>query len=72
MIATDITSGDKVVLSKGNVAQTVMASTCIPDIFVPVEIENRLLVDGDIVENVPITPLEEPRAEQHIGASAEF
>ena len=38
MIATDITSGDKVVLDKGNIAQAVMASTCISGIFVPVEI----------------------------------
>jgi len=67
MIATDITSGDKVVLSKGNVAEAVMASTCIPGIFVPVEIENKLLVDGGIVENVPVTPLEEMGAKVIIG-----
>ena len=67
MIATDITSGDKVVLNKGNIAQAVMASTCIPGIFVPVEIEDRLLVDGGIVENVPITPLEDMGAEVIIG-----
>ena len=34
-----------------------MASSCIPGIFVPVEINNRLLVDGGLVENVPISPL---------------
>ena len=67
MIATDITSGDKVVLDKRNIAQAVMASTCIPGIFVPVEIEDRLLVDGGIVENVPITPLEDMGAEVIIG-----
>ncbi|MDZ7722558.1 MAG: patatin-like phospholipase family protein [candidate division KSB1 bacterium] len=67
MMATDITSGDKVVLNKGNLAQAVMASTCIPGIFVPVEIENKLLVDGGIVENVPITPLEDMGAQVTIG-----
>lgn len=67
MMATDITGGDKVVLNKGNLAQAVMASTCIPGIFVPVEIENKLLVDGGIVENVPITPLEDMGAQVTIG-----
>jgi NTE family protein len=67
MIATDIASGDKVVLRKGKIAQAVMASTCIPGIFAPVEIENKLLVDGGVVENVPITPLEDMGAEIIIG-----
>src|SRR6056297_1172026 len=58
MIATDITTGKKIVINKGKVAQAVMASTCIPGIFAPVEIGDKLLVDGGIVENVPITPLE--------------
>ncbi|MDZ7845232.1 MAG: patatin-like phospholipase family protein [Anaerolineales bacterium] len=57
MVATDITNGEKVIISKGDVEIAVMASTCIPGIFIPVEIDNRLLVDGGIVENVPVTPL---------------
>jgi len=55
MIATDITTGKKVVLRKGSVAKAVMASTCIPGIFNPTEIDNEMLVDGGIVENVPIS-----------------
>ena len=67
MIATDISSGEKVVLREGNVATAAMASTCIPGIFIPVEIDDRLLVDGGIVENVPISPLEEMGADFIIG-----
>lgn len=63
MVATDITSGEKVVLTKGDVETAVMASTCIPGIFIPVEIDGRLLVDGGIVENVPITPLKKMGAD---------
>jgi NTE family protein len=63
MIATDIASGKKVVLQEGKVAKAAMASTCIPGIFIPVEIDDTLLVDGGIVENVPITPLQEMGAE---------
>ncbi len=59
IVATDITSGEKVVFTKGDVETAVMASTCIPGIFIPVEIDDRLLVDGGIVENVPVTPLKE-------------
>lgn len=57
IITTDISSGEKVVLEKGNLSDAVRASTCIPGIFKPVEMDGRMLVDGGIVENVPVTPL---------------
>jgi len=57
MIATDIGNGDRVVLSSGDVAEAIMASTCIPGIFEPVEIDGRLLVDGGICENIPVQVL---------------
>ncbi len=63
MVATDITNGEKVVFFKGDVETAVMASTCIPGIFIPVEIDNKLLVDGGIVENVPVSPLREMGAD---------
>lgn len=58
MVATDIGSGGHVILDKGSLAQAVCASTCIPGIFKPVEIDGRMLVDGGLVENVPVSPLE--------------
>ncbi len=67
MVATDISSGEKVVLDKGDLASAVMASTCIPGVFSPVEINGRLLVDGGVVENVPISPLREMGAEFVVG-----
>ncbi|RMF60980.1 MAG: patatin [Calditrichaeota bacterium] len=57
IVTTDIATGEKVVLREGNAALAVMASTCVPGIFQPIELEGRLLVDGFILENVPITPL---------------
>lgn len=59
MIATDVATGEKVVLREGNLAQAVMASCCIPGIFTPVELKGRMLVDGGLVENVPVSPLVE-------------
>lgn len=63
MIAADIVNMDKVVLSKGSVAEASMASACVPGVFAPVEIDGRLLVDGGLVESVPISPLKEMGAD---------
>lgn len=58
IIATDVANGEKVVLREGNLARAIMASTCVPGIFTPIAIGDRLLVDGFLVENVPISPLQ--------------
>lgn len=65
--ATDLTNGERIVLTQGNVASAIMASTCIPGVFEPVEIDGQLLVDGGIVENVPISLLTEMGADFTIG-----
>ena len=57
--ATDISNGEQVVLRQGNLANAVCASTAIPGIFSPVEIDGRVLVDGGITENVPISLLDQ-------------
>lgn len=67
VVATDIGVCKKVVLNQGSVAEAVMASACLPGIYIPVEIEDRLLVDGGLVENVPISPLKEMGAEIVLG-----
>lgn len=58
IVAADIGSGEKVVLRSGNVARAVMASSCVPGIFTPIPWGKRLLVDGFLVENVPVSPLQ--------------
>lgn len=57
VVATDIATGEKVVINEGPVAEAVMASTCLPGIFKPVRWGERFLVDGGIVENVPVITL---------------
>jgi NTE family protein len=69
IVATDIATGEEVVLYEGDVAKAVMASTCIPGIYVPIEMEGRLLVDGGIVENVPVSPLKKLGADVIIGVN---
>lgn len=67
IVATDVSSGEKVVLDKGSVADAVMASTCIPGLFKPVEINKKMLVDGGVVENVPVKTARDMGAEYVIG-----
>lgn len=67
VVATDIAQGKKVVLTDCAVAQAVMASTCVPGIFAPVEIDDQILVDGGLVENVPIATLRELGADVTVG-----
>ncbi|MDT8321915.1 MAG: patatin-like phospholipase family protein [Xanthomonadales bacterium] len=66
IIATDIGSSDKIVLTKGSAAQAIIASSCVPGIVAPVEVDGRMLVDGGLVENVPISPLRGMGAEKVI------
>lgn len=63
MIATNISTGEKVVIKEGKIDEAIMASTCIPGIFKPVQWKDSLLVDGGLVENVPISPLSEMGAD---------
>jgi NTE family protein len=55
--ATDIETGEQLIFKEGNLADVVCASMAVPGLFVPVEIDGRILVDGGLVENVPISPL---------------
>lgn len=53
-VATDIVSGEKMVFRKGHLPQVIRASMSIPAVFAPVEVNGRLLVDGGMVDNIPL------------------
>ncbi|HXX81701.1 MAG TPA: patatin-like phospholipase family protein, partial [Thermodesulfovibrionales bacterium] len=53
-IATDLETGEMVVLKSGRLADAARASMSVPGAFPPVELNGRLLIDGGIVRNVPI------------------
>jgi NTE family protein len=57
IITVDIGTGEKLVLRQGEVAPAVMASNAVPGIYRPVTIDGRMMVDGGIMEDVPISPL---------------
>ena len=53
-VATDMLSGEGIVLSDGSLAQAVRASAAVPGVFVPVEIGGHVLSDGGMVQNIPV------------------
>jgi NTE family protein len=53
-VATDLASGDSVVMKSGDLASAMRASLSAPGLFVPVERDGLVLVDGGIADNLPI------------------
>lgn len=53
-VATDLVTGEVVVLDDGELATAMRASMSIPGAFSPVEIDGRILVDGGLVRNLPV------------------
>ncbi|WP_166359799.1 patatin-like phospholipase family protein [Pseudomonas akapageensis] len=58
-VATDIASGEKVVFRRGHLPRVIRASMSIPAVFAPVELDGRLLVDGGMVDNIPLDVVRE-------------
>jgi NTE family protein len=53
-VAGDLVTGEAVVLGSGSLARAIRASMSIPAALAPVEIDERLLVDGGIAMNLPV------------------
>ncbi|QTD54280.1 patatin-like phospholipase family protein [Sulfidibacter corallicola] len=58
-MGTDIVKGDSVALQRGDLTKAIRASMALPGMFAPVSIDNRLLVDGGVVNNLPIEVLKD-------------
>ncbi len=56
-VATDLTKKKEIWLQKGDLWKAVKASSAIPDVFDPVKIHNRLMVDGGVLNLMPIAPV---------------
>lgn len=55
VVAADLLTGEAVIIDRGPVADAVRASMALPGIFHPVEIGDRLLIDGGVIMPVPVT-----------------
>ncbi len=56
-IATDAETGEQVILDKGDLPQSILASGALPSVFQPVIIEDQVLIDGGVANNYPIDEL---------------
>ncbi|MBK6538807.1 MAG: patatin-like phospholipase family protein [Ignavibacteria bacterium] len=52
-VATDLNSGKRVILDKGNLSESIKASFTFPLLYSPININGRELVDGGLTENIP-------------------
>lgn len=53
-VATDLTTGQPVVLGDGSLADAMWASMAVPGVFAPARLDGRLLVDGGVTNNLPM------------------
>ena len=68
-VATDLNTGETVILEKGSLAKAIHASCAIPGIFVPVTFGKRTLVDGGVTDNVACDVARNRGADIIIGVS---
>lgn len=66
-VATNIETGDEVLLKSGNITQSVLASGAFPTLYTPVEIGNKYLVDGGVLNNFPAKHVKNMGADVIIG-----
>jgi NTE family protein len=59
IVATDIATGERVVFRDGSLTQAMRASMSVPGLMTPVEYRGRKLVDGGLVDNLPIQEVRE-------------
>lgn len=62
-VATEIATGKEVVLNSGNLATAIRASISVPGVFAGVMIDGKLLVDGGISNNLPVSVVSEMGAD---------
>ena len=71
-VATDLETGDAVLLDKGDLSIAMRASISAPGVFAPVDYERRLLVDGGLADNLPIDVARDMKADILIVSDVSF
>lgn len=70
-VATDIETGEAIILKEGYLAQAMLASSAFPSLFSPVEIDGRVLIDGGVVNNYPAEEVRKMGADIIIGVDVQ-
>ena len=71
-IASDIGRGEAYVMGNGDLARAIRASMSVPGVFAPMRIDNRLLVDGGVIGNLPIDVIQQLGVDVIIAVDVEF
>lgn len=67
IVATDLKSGEEIVIEKGRLVDAIMASISMPGIFPPVKLNNKLLIDGGVINPTPTNIVKEMGSDVVIG-----
>jgi NTE family protein len=70
-IATDIETGEEVLLNKGYLPRALLASGAFPTLFAPVEVDGKLLIDGGVTNNFPVEEVRKMGADIIIGVDVQ-
>ncbi|WP_396636492.1 patatin-like phospholipase family protein [Maribacter sp. R77961] len=70
-VATDIETGKEVILNSGYLPEVIMASGTLPSLFEPSTIDDKVLIDGGVVNNYPIEKVKEMGADVIIGVDVQ-
>ncbi|WP_425234870.1 patatin-like phospholipase family protein [Ulvibacterium sp.] len=70
-IATNAETGEEVLLNKGYLPEAVMASGALPSLFEPATVDDRILIDGGVVNNYPIDEVRNMGANIIIGVDVQ-
>jgi NTE family protein len=70
-VATNIENGEAVYLESGSLPQSILASGAFPSLFQPVRIDDKVLIDGGVVNNYPIDELKAKGVDIIIGVDVQ-
>ncbi|MGZ0015893.1 patatin-like phospholipase family protein [Yeosuana sp. AK3] len=70
-VATNIETGQPVILDHGNLAKAITASGAFPSLFQPVEIDNKIFIDGGVTNNYPVEELKSKGVDVIIGVDVQ-
>ncbi|MCD6544890.1 MAG: patatin-like phospholipase family protein [Flavobacteriaceae bacterium] len=68
-IATNLETGEEVILDKGSLSEAIRASGSFPGLLTPVKIDDKVLIDGGIVNNYPVEELKAKGVDYIIGVN---
>jgi NTE family protein len=71
-VATDMQSGEAIVLHEGFLADAVRASMAIPGVFTPAQLNGRILADGGMVQNIPVETVRDMGADTVIAIELHY